>query len=158
MNGNLTFSNGVAVGWYNDGSGYGILMGNTMNANFQGTPTAPVWWVRGNTVQESGGNTVWPGAGTVGGLVGAQNQSTENVALSAVANLVFTHCSILAFGDGGGLNHFRDDYGYLIVNAEHSEFHGGILGGYVLSCYFTNCLLDRMGGDRLRAILAMPTS
>ena len=75
VNGNLTFSNGVAVGWYNDGSGYGILMGNSLNANFQGTATSPVWWMRCNTVQESGGNTVWPGAGTVGGLVGDRNQS-----------------------------------------------------------------------------------
>ena len=50
----------------------------------------------------------------------------------------------MGFGDGGGINHFRDDNGYLIVNAEHSEIHGGCLGGYVLSCYFTNCLIDRV--------------
>lgn len=45
------------------------------------------------------------------------------------------------------LNHFTDYAGgYLIVNAAHSEFYGGMVGGYALSCYFTNCLMDRMGG------------
>jgi len=46
--------------------------------------------------------------------VGEDNQANEDIALSPQANLFFTHCSILAFGDGGGINHFRDDYGYLV--------------------------------------------
>jgi hypothetical protein len=145
VNSNITFTPGTAVGWFNAASkGYGIYMANSMIANFTGTGTSPVWWARANTVQEGGSGTVWPGAGTVGGLVGEDNQYNEDVALSPQANLFFTHCSILGFGDGGGINHFRDDYGYLIVNAEHSEIHGGCLGGYVLSCYFTNCLIDRV--------------
>jgi len=36
----------------------------------------------------------------------------------------------------------------LAVNAAHSEFYGGMIGGYALSCYFTNCLMDRMGGGQ----------
>ena len=145
ITGNLTFAPGTGVGWFNGGSsGYGIWMSNTTIASFRGTATRPVWWVRANTVQEGGSGTVWPGVGSTGGLVGDDNQYNEDISLSPQANLFFTHCSILGFGDGGGLNHFRDNWGYLIVNAAHSEFHGGALGGYVLSCYFTNCLLDRV--------------
>ena len=141
VNANITFTNGAAVGWFTgSGTDYGIRMNNFDIASFKGTATAPVWWVRGNTVQEQGGSVVWTGAGATGGLVGEAPQ----VAYSPKANLVFTHCSMLGFGDGGGIDHFRDDYGYLILNAEHSEFHGGACGGYVMSCYFTNCLLDRV--------------
>jgi hypothetical protein len=145
VNSNITFTAGTGVGWFNGASkGYGIIMASNMIASYQGTATAPVWWARANTVQEGGGGTVWPGAGTVGGLVGQDSQYTGNIANSAQINLFFTHCSILAYGDGGGVNHFRDDYAFLIVNAEHSELHGGGNGGYVKSCYFTNCLLDRV--------------
>ena len=143
VNSNVTFTAGTAVGWYNPGQGYGILMSNRTTAFFQGTATATVWWVRANTVQEGNGG-VWPGAGSVGGLVSEEELDNEDIALSPHANLFFTRCSILGFGDGGGLNHFRDNNGYLIVNAQNSEFHGGCLGGDVLSCYFTNCLVDRM--------------
>jgi hypothetical protein len=132
VNANLTFTPGTAVGWFKgSGTDYGIRMGNSQVASFSGTATSPVWWVRGNTVQEQGGSVAWPGAGATGGLVGQ-------------ANLFFTHCSILGFGDGGSLNHFRDDSGYLIVNAQNSEFYGGSLRGDLLSCCFTNSLMDRM--------------
>ena len=70
VNGNLTFTTASPWGGSTTASGYGICMAPTMIATFQGTAAAPVWWVRANTVQESGGNTVWPGAGAVGGLVG----------------------------------------------------------------------------------------
>ena len=141
VNANITFTAGTAVGWF-EGSGtdYGIRMGNSQIASFQGTVTSPVWWVRGNTVKEQGGSVVWPGAGATGGLVG----EASSFAQSPQANLLFTHCSILGFGDGGRLNHFRDDGGYLIVNAEHSEFYGGACGSNGISCYFSNCLLDRV--------------
>ena len=129
------------MGWFKgSGTDYGIRMGNSQVASFQGTVTSPVWWVRGNTVQEQGGSVVWPGAGSTGGLVG----EASSFAQSPQANLFFTHCSILGFGDGGRLNHFRDDGGYLIVNAEHSEFYGGACGANAISCLFTNCLLDRV--------------
>jgi len=80
-------SNGVAVGWYNDGSGYGILTRNTNAVSFLGTATAPVWWVRCNTVQESGGSTAWPGHGAAGGLVGAD---TGNISQSPQARKAFS--------------------------------------------------------------------
>jgi hypothetical protein len=145
VNSNLNVTAGTGVGWFNAASkGYGIYLANSMIANFTGTVTAPVWWARANTVQEAGSGTVWPGAGATGGMVGEDNQYGGQYWLSPIANLFFTKCSILGFGDGGGLNHFRDDYGYIVVNAAHSEFHGGCLGGYVLSCCFTNCLIDRV--------------
>jgi hypothetical protein len=141
VNANITFTAGTAVGWFKgSGTDYGIRMSNSQIASFQGTVTSPVWWVRGNTVQEQGGNVVWPGAGATGGLVG----EAGSFAQSPQANLFFTHCSILGLGDCGRLNHFRDDGGYLIVNAEHSEFYGGACGSNAISCYFTNCLLDRV--------------
>lgn len=42
-------------------------------------------------------------------------------------------------------NHIRDDWGSLLVRANHCEFYGGGLGGYISSLAFTNCLLDRTG-------------
>ena len=36
----------------------------------------------------------------------------------------------------------------MAVNADHSEFYGGMIGGNEISCYFTNCLMDRMGGGQ----------
>ena len=36
----------------------------------------------------------------------------------------------------------------MAVNAAHSELYGGMIGGYALSCIFTNCLMDRMGGGQ----------
>jgi hypothetical protein len=55
----------------------------------------------------------------------------------------------LGAGDGGPLNHFRDDFGYLIVQATDSEFYGGSIGGYILSCSFTNCLFEGMLGAQV---------
>ncbi|MGD1085775.1 MAG: hypothetical protein ABSA47_13640, partial [Verrucomicrobiota bacterium] len=146
VNQNLTFSPGVAVGYFNaSSSGYGISMANSMSATFQGSEEAPLWWVRANTVQEGRSDTNWPGINIVGGLVGlGDSQSGGNIALSPEMNLLFTHCSVLANGDEACGQHFRDDSAYLIVNATNCEFHGGQLGyGYVISCYFTNCLMDR---------------
>jgi hypothetical protein len=145
VNANLTFTPGTVVAWYNDGLGYGIVMANGKSASFQGTATTPVWWIRANTVQEeSGAYPTWPGSGAVGGLIGQGNTSGD----SPQAKLLFTHCSILGKGDGSGLNHFADDGGYLTVGAMSSEFYDGMIGGYALSCYFTNCLMDRMVGGQ----------
>jgi hypothetical protein len=144
-----TFASGVAAGWFNDGSGYGIyLQGDWQIANFQGTAGAPGWWVRANTVQESGGNTVWPGAGAAGGLAGAGCSSTYGYSPAQV-NLLFTHCSILAGGDGGPLSHFAEyTNGSLVLNATNSEFYSGYLFGYGLSANFMNCLMDRVNAGQ----------
>jgi hypothetical protein len=40
-------------------------------------------------------------------------------------------------------NFFRDDWGYLIVEATHSEFHSGMLGGYIARHNYTNCLMNQ---------------
>ena len=45
---------------------------------------------------------------------------------------------------------FRDDWGYLIVRACNSEFDSANEAGYVLSCYFTNCLWDRQEGGQVQ--------
>jgi len=47
-------------------------------------------------------------------------------------------------------NHFRDDAGYLVVQAKNSEFYSGNMGGYVISAYFTNCLWDRQEGGQVQ--------
>lgn len=52
----------------------------------------------------------------------------------------FTKCTSMS-GDQG--NAFRDDWGYLIARVRNSEFLSTSFGGYVISCYITNCLLDR---------------
>ena len=141
FNANLTFTPGTAVGWFKgSGTDYGIRMGNSQVASFQGTAASPVWWVRGNTVQEQGGSVAWPGAGATGGLVG----EAGSFSLSPKANLFFTHCSILGFGDGGRLNHFQDDGGYCDRNRGAFGVLWGCLWCYAISCYFTNCLLDRV--------------
>jgi hypothetical protein len=149
VNANLAFTPGAAVGWFRTTSGwyhagYGICMGNSKIATFQGTEEAPVWWVRANTVQEGNPNAPWQGGYGPGGLVGEDDQDDENIAISPEARLFFTRCAVLADGENGCGQHFRDDSGYLILRATHSEFHGGqTCYGYVNSCYFTNCLMDR---------------
>jgi hypothetical protein len=146
VNQNLTFAPGTAVGYFNASSkGYGISMANDMVATFQGTEQAPVWWVRANTVQEARSDTNWSGVNIVGGLVGlGDSQSGGSISLSPEMRLFFTHASVLGNGDNGWGQHFRDDSAYLIVRATNCEFHGGQLCyGYVNSCFFTNCLMDR---------------
>jgi hypothetical protein len=67
----------------------------------------------------------------------------------AQVNLLFTHCSILAGGDGGPLNHFAQyTNGSLVVNATNSEFDSGSLCGYGLSGNFMNCLMDRVNAGQ----------
>src|SRR5439155_11012188 len=46
----------------------------------------------------------------------------------------------------GEMNPFRDDNGYLVVNATHCEFWGGSASGYIFSVNLTNCLLGRFVG------------
>lgn len=151
-NANLTFTAGTAVGWYRTTSGYrgygqpmtgiGLNMSNTAVASFQGTMTSPDYWVRCNTVQEqdlSGGQGP-------GGITGSDDQNNANISLSAQVLLNFTKCTVMS-GDQG--NFFRDDWGYLIVQALNSEFDSGSVGGYVISGYFTNCLWDRNQGGQV---------
>ena len=138
---NMTFTTGTAVGWFRTSSGwedagYGIFIANQQIAAFQGLVTTPCYWVRLNTVQE---DDTTAGYGP-GGLDGEDNQSNTNIAISPIVQADFCRFSMMASESG---NHARDDYGYLIVNANNSEFYSGGLGGYGMSFSFTNCLFDR---------------
>jgi hypothetical protein len=152
-NANLTFTAGTAVGWFRTSSGnrshgqpivgVGLNMANSKIADFRGTETTPDYWVRCNTVQEQDGT----GGYGPGGITGSDDQFNEDISVSPEVHLNFTRCSMMA-GDRGG-NHFRDDWGYLIIRAKNSEFWCGNFGGYVVSCDITNCLLDRWAGGQV---------
>ena len=60
----------------------------------------------------------------------------------------FTRFSVLATD----ASHFRDDWGYLVVRATDCEIWGGATAGYVISCYFTNCFLDRVYGGQVAGL------
>lgn len=138
---NMTFTAGTAVGWFRttsgwDHAGYGIYIANQQIASFQGTVTSPCYWARLNTVQE---DDTTAGYGP-GGLDGEDNQNNEDIALSPIVQANFCRFSMMA-GESG--SHARDDYGYLVVDANNSEFYSDSIGGYGLSFNYTNCLFDR---------------
>jgi hypothetical protein len=141
---NLTFAPGVAVGWFRTSSGWyhaghGIHMGDQKILTFNGTAEAPDYWVRCNVVQE-GGTGIGEGGYGPGGITGWANQSLEDVSLSPEIHARFTRFSMLV----ADMCHCRDDWGYLILRATDCEFYSGNVGGYVTSCYLTNCLFDRV--------------
>ena len=133
---NLTFNPGTVAGWFRTTSGWqhaghGIKLGDLRTASFHGSATAPCYWVRINTVQERDGSAGYGPGGMTSWSTDAANAPT--------AQLQFTRCSMLSY-DG---NHFRDDYGYLKVEATNCEFWSGGDGGYIASYKFVNCLFDR---------------
>jgi len=135
-NSNITFTAGTAVGWFRTSSGYyhaghGIHLGDRQVCAFQGTVTAPCYWVRLGVVQEQDRTA---GYGT-GGMTGWASNLTNAPDVQAR----FTRFSML-MGDG---NHFRDDNGWLNLRAQDCEFYSGGVGGYVISMYFTNCFFGR---------------
>lgn len=136
-NSNLTFTAGTAVGWFRTSSGYthagqGLHLGDKQIGTFSGTASAPCYWARLTTVQE---NDRTAGYGT-GGITGW----AANLANASTLQARFTRFSMMA-GDG---NHMRDDNGWFIARVQDSEFYNGGAGGYVISMYFTNCLISRM--------------
>ncbi len=148
--GNLTFTEGTAVSWFQTTSGYshqghGIHIADTNILSFNGTVENHDYWVRYNTVQE--GNGQWEIRGGPGGMTGWA--TSTNTAPQLKFN--FTRGSMLA---GEPTCYFREDYGssngnanalaFIKVNAANSEFNGGILGGYIVSAAFTNCLFERL--------------
>lgn len=138
---NITFTAGTAVAWFWS-DGHGIHLADRAIATFAGTVSAPDYWVRCNVVQE---HDTSAGGGT-GGITGTDNQYDQDISRSAEVRLNFTRCSVLSW-EGGPI--FRDDWGYLIVRANNSEFFGGNLGGYIISGYFTNCLMCRFEGGQV---------
>ncbi|HRT09334.1 MAG TPA: hypothetical protein P5038_11095 [Candidatus Paceibacterota bacterium] len=138
-NADLTFAPGTAAGWFRTSSGWyhaghGIRLGDTRRAEFEGRAEAPCYWVRYNTVQE-GVNGVWAGRYGPGGLT----SWAATLGLAAEVRARHLRCSVLG-GEGGSGNHFRDDWGYLVVRTADSQFWGGALGAYVTSYYHTNGL------------------
>jgi hypothetical protein len=144
--GNVTFAPGTAVGWFRTSSGWyhagqGIYLENNLVADFEGTATAPDYWVRANTAQE-GSNTNWAGGYGPGGITGWATSFSQ----APTAALRFTHCSVL--GWAGQEGHFRDDNGYLRLVLNDCEISGSFIGGYVDSAAMTNCLCEGVGiGD-----------
>lgn len=141
QNTNLTFTAGTAVGWFRHDqgwthAGHGIHIADTKTVNFTGRVDAPCWFVHQTTVQENriGYNPFDAGPG---GLTGWATTRANRPFL----NLQFTKFAGLPIYR----NHIRDDNGALQVTANHCEFFGGGLGGYVSDLLLTNCLLDRVG-------------
>jgi hypothetical protein len=137
LNSNSTFTAGTAVGWYATGSDtYGLHLADKQIATFQGTVSTPDYMVRASTVQE-GGNGNWANGWNIRGVIGTANQYSYDVTLSPELRLNFTTLSVLSWGE----QLFRDWSGYLIVRANNSTLLGGNSGGYIISAYFTNCLI-----------------
>ena len=141
-NNNVTFTAGTVAAWFRTTSGWqhagqGIHLADSRQVTFDGRVDAPTYWVRYNTVQESV-NNLWAGGFGPGGIT----SWALTRAAAATVQARFLRASVLG-DEGGSVNHFRDDYGYLIVRASHSEFWSGGLGAYVSSHYHTNCLFDR---------------
>jgi hypothetical protein len=137
INTNMTISAGTTIGWFKPSSGnpYAVHLADKTVIAFNGRVDAQDYFVRTSTVQE--GNGTW-GAGISGfGIVGSQNQGSQNISLSSEIDMNFTTMSVLIWEQ-----QFRDYSGYLIVRANNSTFAGGNCGGYVTSFYFTNCLMD----------------
>ncbi len=136
----LTFTAGTAVGWFRTSSGWyhaghGIHIGDQHEVSFEGTLNAPDYWVRCCTVQE-GCNGYWEGGYGPGGISGWTWPYLTN---APTVRACYTRFATLAT-EG---NHFRDDWGYLLVRVRDSEFWGGSVGGYIYSAWYTNCLFDR---------------
>jgi hypothetical protein len=137
VNSNMTITAGTAIGWFKPASGnpYAVHLADKILMTFNGRLDAQDYFVRTSTVQESNGT--W-GAGISGfGIVGSQNQSSQNITLSSELDMNFTTMTGLIWDQ-----QFKDYSGYLIVRANNSVMAGGNCGGYVISCYFTNCLMD----------------
>lgn len=135
INTNVTIAAGTAVGWFKPSSAsYAVHLGDKDILSFTGLVDAPDYFVRTSTAQE--GNGQWVGNGAYG-IVGSQNQSSENVSLSSEIRMNFTTMAGLIWEQ-----QFRDFSGYLIVRANNSVLSGGNTAGYVISYYFTNCLID----------------
>jgi hypothetical protein len=143
---NISFTAGTAVGWFCLGSdSYGLSLSNKQVATFNGTVESPDYFVRASTVQE-GGNGNWTKSWAIIGVIGSADQNLQDVTLSPEWQMQFTTCSVLSWGE----QIFRDNSGYLIVRAADSTFVGGNNGGYILSCYFTNCLIDGMEAGQVQ--------
>ena len=134
----LTFTAGTAVGWFRYNSGYthaghGLRIADYKTLNFSGLVNSYCHYVHQTTAQEGlvGYGVNVAATGAITGWA-ADTNSRPNL------NVLFTRFAMPA-----GANHTRDDNGTLKVTANHSEFYGGGLGGYVSTIGLTNCLFHR---------------
>jgi RHS repeat-associated protein len=136
VNTNMTISAGTAIGWFRPSSGnqYAIFLADKVVLAFNGRVDAQDYFVRTSTAQE--GNGTWAGISGFG-IVGSHNQNVEDISYSSEIDMNFTSMSVLISDQ-----QFRDYWGYLIARANNSTFAGGNVGGYLISSYFTNCLMD----------------
>jgi hypothetical protein len=145
----LTFTPGTAAAWFRTSSGWfhaghGIHMDDRKIITFDGRADAPTYWIRSKSTQE-GGNGLWDGHYGPGGITSWADQSSNDVTRSPEIRARFTRFVTIAAGG----NHFRDDWGYLIVRATDCEFWSGWMGGYVIGWYYTNCLMTRANGGNV---------
>jgi len=139
-NSNITFGVGTAAGWFRKTSGtsqagYGIHLADGAVAAFNGTASAPDYWVRLNTVQELD-NTAGTGTAGLSGWTTSSNNAP-------ILRGTFLRASTMASEQG---NHFAYNDGFLNVQLTHSEVWNGGVGGtgtYSELLSLTNCLFDR---------------
>jgi len=137
---NITFTAGTAAGWFRKTSGtfhagYGLQPTNGVTVAFNGTVTAPVYWVRLNTVQEGDNST---STGTAGIDGWATNAATAPLLLGTFV------CTSMMANESG--DHFAFNDGFMNVQLSHSDLWGGAMGGngaYGQSLSLTNCLVNR---------------
>jgi RHS repeat-associated protein len=139
VNYDLTFSAGTAVGWFRHDSdwyhaGHGLHVADSKTLSFAGQQASLCHYVHQITAQEGlvGYTPFDPGPGGITGW--ASSKATQ-----PKLNLQFTRFALPV-----ARNHIRDDNGSINVSANHCEFYGGALGGYVSDYGMTNCLLDRV--------------
>jgi hypothetical protein len=134
---NITFTAGTAVGWFRTSSGwyhagYGIHMSAGVTVSFNGTVTAPTYWVRLDTVQEQDLTAGYGPAGI---------DSWTDVNSPTVIGC-FLKCSNLT---DDNTRYFSDDYGHIVAQLTDCEFWTGTPGVYEDYMYYTNCLMWRVG-------------
>jgi len=139
---NLTFTAGTAVAWaFNSaGSTYGLAMGDSATASFNGTVTSPCYFVRDSMVQESvDGN--WTAQSSLAGITG---QSYVHAPPGMTAG--FTIFST----PSGETGPYADNHSTLFVFAgSDCEFYSGAGDAYYASHNITNCLFVNCAPESL---------
>jgi hypothetical protein len=136
---NLTFTAGVAVGWFEDTGGiysygqpYGISLNSGSSFTSTGTATAPNWIARYNTVQEG----VLASRGWLGGLLVNGSGAAPIPQVTAQFTKISTEPNMGTF--------IRDNWAYGQAAFSDCELYAGF-PSYRPSMFFTNCLFFRCG-------------
>jgi hypothetical protein len=132
---NLTFSAGTAAAWFYTASGptYGLAVGDSATASFNGTEAARCYWVRYSMVQE-GFDGNWTPESYISGLTG---KTYTHAAPRAVAQ--FTTFSTPNTEAGPVAQNNGATYVFVFAGV-NCEFYSGGIGGYYCSINVTNCL------------------